>query len=79
MPYRHQIYYFRSSDKCIPLIITYPTLFISPKNSWHSKSYDFPEFFNKLLPNKRDKNNIWHSVVANFENAEMQVQSHASS
>ena len=82
MPYRHQSYYFRSSDKCILLpLISNPALFISSKRLHHSQSYPyrFPKFHNKILLNRRDQNNIWCRVVANFQNVEMHVQYRASS
>ena len=43
-----------------------------------SQNYRFLEFLNKILPNGRDKNKIWHCVLANVQNA-VHVQFRASS
>ena len=81
MPYCHQSYHFRCSDKFILLVISYPTLFISCKKSYITANqlYRFPKFLNEILPNRHDQNKIWRCVVANIQNAEMHVQFCASS
>ena len=54
---------------------------MSSKNAGHSQSYRLPKFLKKMLPHKRDQNNIWRIVVANLQklkNARASSQRHAS-